>query len=148
MKPDEIIKSAKEQFANGIIAEIEKRESRLIKVPVTWDTLKDLMRDVLDPKPAEDYQVPFYARPVIPPEYPKLKVRYGGADLTEQEWLIANSMGEEAPYHVGGWLTRPMTELARLKSTNIPERLKDDAEQRKATAARSGQKGPTQSGAN
>ena len=136
-----------EQFAHGLIAEIEKRENRFIHVPPTWESLKELVQDVLDPKPPEQHHVPSCAPPVIPPEYPKLKVRYGGADLTEQEYLIVNGMVEESPYHAGGWLTRPMTELARLKATNIPQRCKHESEQRRAAAERSGRKGPTQSGA-
>lgn len=128
-----------EQFAHGLIAEIEKREVRFIKVPPTWDNLKELVRDVLDPKPAQVYHVPFYAPPVIRPDYPKLKICYA-KDGTAQEWLIANTIAEEAPYHGGGWWTYSKAdvdrEIERLKAANVPERPKDESERRRAAAAK------------
>ena len=129
-----------EELIERLLIEFQKKDKRRVKVPVTWETLEELIRDVLDPKPFEEDVIPFYAAPDIPPEFPKLKVKYGkdidfkaqtpekikammstGRDLSAQAWIIVQSAKEEEPYHAGGWLTRPMKELEKLKADGVAE---------------------------
>jgi hypothetical protein len=117
------------QFAEGLITEIEKRERRHIKTLPSWDTLKELVGDVLDPKPEQKNVTPFYAPPVIPPEWPKLKVLYDAAG-NRKEWLIVQNFTQEQLYHAGGWFTRPMTEVESLKADGIQERPLSDHDRR------------------
>ena len=104
------------EFADGLIAEIEKRKRSPIQTNLSWDTLKELVRDVLDPKPEQERNVPVFVAPVIPREYPKLKVLYARdmptvknlnpfQDFTAKEFIVVNNATEEELYHAGGWLT-------------------------------------------
>jgi hypothetical protein len=138
------------ELAHALLAELDKKKNRRVKVPVTWETLEELFRDVLDPKPVEEDVIPFYAPPEIPPEYPKLKVRYGKEidfkaqtpekvmammnterDLSAQAWIVVNSAKEEEPFHAGGWLTMfpPNVPPERMRGQSLQsviEKLKAD----------------------
>ena len=94
------------EVAAAAEVELDKMETRRIQVSSPRGMLKELFRGMRDPKPAEDISIPFYAPPVILPDWPKLKVRFDyakrGAAL---EWIVVNNGNEEAPYHAGGWYT-------------------------------------------
>jgi hypothetical protein len=126
------------EFAESLLVELDKKKNRRVKVPVTWETLEELIRDTLNPKPAEEDPIPFYAPPEIPAEFPKLKVRYGTEidykgmpaekvvalvsaprDLSAQAWIVVQSAKEEEPFHGSGWLTRPMKDLEKLQSDGV-----------------------------
>ena len=100
------------EFADGLIAEIEKRKRSPIQTNLSWDTLAELVRDVLDPKPEPERHIPVFVPPVIPREYPKLKVLYAEKDahgkgsqsfpgLDGKEFIVVNNATEEELYHAG-----------------------------------------------
>jgi hypothetical protein len=130
------------EFAQALLAELEKKKKKRVKVPVTWETLGELIRDALNPKPVEEDPVPFSAPPVFfnPDAYPKLKVKYGAdlnlkgvptekivavlsapRDLSAQAWIVVRNEKEEEPFHGSGWLTRSIDELEKLKADGIAE---------------------------
>jgi hypothetical protein len=71
--------------------------------------------------------------PIIPPEFPKLKVRYDASGQA-LEWIIVQNFDEETNYHSGGWFTGKMTELEAVKAF-AKERPKTDWERRKQEAS-------------
>jgi hypothetical protein len=121
------------QFADALILEIEKRKRHRVTTNLTWDTLADLIRSALDPQPEQPNYIPSSAAPAIPPEYPKLKVLYDASGQAK-EWIFVESIAAEAPYHSGGWYTRPMSELESLKAANVPERAAEEWQRRKQLA--------------
>ena len=132
-----------EEIFQNLIAEIEKRERRSLKTNLSWESLKELLKGALDPKPEAPEYVPVYSAPVIPPLYPKLKVRYGGPGFAEQEWIMVHTIEEEAPYHMGGWLTvdkNPKDYLEKLKANGIPEAMSAEWERRKQQGERGNNK--------
>ena len=94
-------------LAQALLTELGKKEKRRIKTAVSWETIGELIRDALDPKPLEEdvTAVTTSPLPVMLPEHPKLKVLYDGKTGTPVEWIVVNNFNEEAPYHAGGWYT-------------------------------------------
>jgi hypothetical protein len=124
-----------EELLTKLIDACTAKSKARIKTALDWSALADTFRNIQDGKAVEaGWETPAPAPfPVIPPEFPKLKVRYdqSGAAL---EWLIVKSWGEEEDYHCGGWYSRPMSELETVKAV-AKERLKTDWERRKQEAS-------------
>ena len=76
-----------DRLMERVIVEIGKEERKSIKEPFTLATLKRLFQGVRDPKPEQPNYIPLAALPVIPPEFPKLKVLYDGK-LERGGWTI------------------------------------------------------------
>jgi hypothetical protein len=120
------------QFADALLVELGKRKRGLFHRSFDEDSLADLIRSALDPQPEQPNYIPLAALPIIPPEFPKLKVRYDGKTGAEMEWIVVNNAAEESPYHE--WYNVKMAELDRLKAANVPERPKEDWQRRKQLA--------------
>ena len=132
-----------QDFAQGFLVELDKMQNSRVKISFTWEGLAQLLRNVLDPKPAEENCIPSYAPPEIPPEFPKLKVKFGAdmprhnfngmtaekihsllsapRDMSAQRWIIVNNGEDENGYRDHGWLTQPMEFLEKLKGDGVPE---------------------------
>lgn len=122
-----------ERFAQLLLDELEKKQKRRIKVAVSWEAIEDLIKGALDPQPlpvGEDH-IPASARPEIPPDFPKLKVRFNSGTGEPLEWIVVQNFNEEAPYHGGGWFTRRLGELEQLKTDGVKERPAEDWKRRK-----------------
>ena len=129
----------------ALLTEVEKVEKRRIKKSLTWEALAGVIKDTLNGgTPAvEDNYDPIPKIPVMLPDWPKVKVRYGGG---AQEWIVVNSPTEEVPYQSGGWYTEwPPNALRqvqgqveslescieRLKAAGIKERPREEWQRRK-----------------
>lgn len=123
-----------DRLMERVIVEIGKEERKSIKEPFTLATLKRLFQGVRDPKPEQPNYIPLAALPVIPPEFPKLKVLYDAKSWSAVEWIICEDGAAELPYHAGGWYTRPMEQLESFKAANIPERPAEEYQRRKQLA--------------
>lgn len=120
------------QLADALLVELDKRKRSRIHRSFDEDSLADLIRSALDPQPEQPNYIPLAALPVIPPEWPKLKVKYDGKTGAEMEWIIVNNAAEEAPYH--GWYNRPMSERDQLIAASVPERPAEEWKRRKQLA--------------
>ena len=120
------------QLADALLVELDKRKRSRIHRSFDEDSLADLIRSALDPQPEQPNYIPSFTLPVIPPEFPRLRVRYGGAGMAEQEWIVVNNPAEDAPY--AAFYIRPMSELESLKAANVPERPAEEWQRRKEFA--------------
>ena len=102
------------QLADALLVELGKRKRGLFHRSFDEDSFADLIRSALDPQPEQPNFIPSATLPVIPPEWPKLKVKYDGKTGAEMEWIIVNNAAEEAPYHE--WYNRPMAEADQFDS--------------------------------
>ncbi len=104
------------EFADGLIREIEKQKKSPIQTNLSWDTFAQLVRNVLDPKPEPERSVPVFVMPVIPREFPKLKVLYPRKmptakdlnpvqDWTASEFVVVGNYTEEQNFQRDGWWT-------------------------------------------
>jgi hypothetical protein len=124
------------QLADALLVELDKRKRSRMHRSFDEDSFADLIRSALDPQPEQPNYIPSYAQPIIPPEWPKLKVKYDGKTGAEMEWIVVNNAAEEAPYHE--WYNLKMPELDRLKATNVPERPAEEWQRRKQMGAEKG----------
>jgi hypothetical protein len=119
----------------ALLFEVEKLERARVKISSPLEILKHCIRGALNPQEEVEQSAEplFYRPPATPPEFPKLKAKYGngGGAL---EWIIVQNMSEEDPYRSGGWYSRPMSELDGLKAAGVPERPPTDWERRMAAA--------------
>ena len=120
------------QLADALLVELDKRKRSRIHRSFDEDSLADLIRSALDPQPEQPNFIPSATLPVIPPEWPKLKVKYDGKTGAEMEWIVVNNAAEESPYHE--WYNVKMAELDRLKAANVPERPAEEWKRRKQLA--------------
>ena len=138
------------EFADGLIVEIEKRKRSQIQTYLSWDTLKELVGDVLDPKPEPERHVPTFVMPFIPREFPKLKVLYPrkmptAKDLNpSQEWkasefVIVHNYTEEENFQLDGWWidrtvqadpTKLDARVEELRAAGVKERQLSDDDRR------------------
>src|SRR5271166_3694875 len=134
-------------LAQALLTELEKVSRRRIHKSVSWETVRGLIKDALNPQPLEENVISASPLPVIPPEFPKLLVNFGKTGLAE-EWIIISSFAEWAPLH--HWYTvfpsqqpasRPITttleaEIEKLKAAGAKERVKEDWKRRKELATK------------
>jgi hypothetical protein len=132
------------EFAQALLAAIKRRKGRRIQRAWDEDAFGELIEDALNPKPAEENLIPASTLPVVRPEFPQLRVKYGpspaefGRQLSKlsgeaamkflqgsgqaagpSEWVILNKIDEVAPFAT--WVVEPMKSLERLKAENVPE---------------------------
>jgi hypothetical protein len=129
-------------FAAAALAELDKMEQRRIQVSSPREILKDLFKNIRDPKPAEENIIPASPLPVIRPEFPRLLASYGEKTL---QYAIVENYAEWHPLH--HWFTvfppqQPATkavtttleaELEKLKTEGATERPAQEHERRRAT---------------
>ena len=131
------------EVAAAADAELEKMEKARIQVSSPRAILKQLFRGMRDPQPAEEKITTAVPLPVVRPEFPQLRVKYGpsptefGRQLAKlsgeaalkflqssgsgaaSEWIILNRIDEIEPFVT--WYVEPMANLERLKAENVPE---------------------------
>jgi hypothetical protein len=134
-------------FADALLVGLDKKKKRRIKVAVTWETLEELIQDVLDPKPDEPIgEDPLPTLPTILPEYPQVLVNSGQKEPLQ--YIIVHNAAEHAPYH-HWWKVFPPnqpasraiattleSEIERLRAEGFTERLKEPWQRKQAAAAR------------
>jgi hypothetical protein len=131
------------EVAAAALLELDKMEAQRIKRAAPREILEQLFKGMGDPQPAEKNIDSVSPLPVVPPEFPQLRVRYGlgatefGRQLSRlsgeaalkflqascsgvaSEWVILQKIDEIAPFVT--WLVRPMAELETLKAEGVPE---------------------------
>ena len=116
----------------ALVVETGKRKRSRMQTPVTWESLGELFESALNPKPEEPVHVQHFAAPIIPPEFPKLKVKYDGKTGAALEWIVVQNGNDENSYRT--WYTEPMAKIEFLQATNVPERPAEEWQRRKQLA--------------
>jgi hypothetical protein len=136
------MKNEMREFILAFAEECRKNEKRRVKPAVNWETIALTAESTLNPRPLDpsDFPEPPYVPKPSPPEFPKLKVRYGTPlsqgvqsvaktlatmnapkEYAPSAWIIVNDPFEEDAFRAGGWLTRPMSELETHKANGVEE---------------------------
>jgi hypothetical protein len=131
------------EFAEALLSALERRKKRGIQRAWGEEVFEELIRDALDPKPAEETIITDVPLPSVKPEFPQLRIRYGlspsqfskqlsrlsgeaalkfaqGSSAgTASEWVILQRIDEVAPFAT--WHVEPLANLERLKAEGVPE---------------------------
>ena len=123
----------------ALLVELDKRKRSRIHRTFDEDSLADLIRSALDPKPffRGRTSTSAFRPPVIPPEFPKLKVRHERHTGKILEWIVLENAYSENPFRdmTDGWYRADMSILEKLKSDGVPERLLTQWERAQRDAA-------------
>ena len=118
------------QLADALLVELDKRTRSRVRRSFDEDSLADLIRSALDPQPEQAEHVSHFVAPIIPPDFPRLRVRHDGKAAVE--YIVVDNPAEDAPYAT--FYIRPMSELESLIAANVPERPKEEWQRRKQYA--------------
>ena len=120
------------ELCEAFVVEARKREGSRMQTPVTWKTIGDFFESAINPRPEEPIHVPHFVAPVIPPEFPKLKVKYKNPTGEALEWVIVQNGDGENPYRE--WSTEKMGMREDLIARGIAERPAEEWQRRKQFA--------------